>query len=185
MIYLELFYNFLLIGLFSIGGGHAAIPFIQERIVEKSHWITMEENTNLVTIAEVTPGPIAVNSSTFVGWKVGGTLGVLSATLGCILPSIIILSIVAVLYKKVKKATVFQGILLFIRPVVVALIAAAGLTILRQVLFQSGIIDFQSFQFHSCFIFLAAFYLLLSKKWNPVLVIFLSGLCHVFLSFVL
>lgn len=182
MTYWKLFYSYLLIGLFSVGGGHAAIPLIQELIVDNLHWMTMEEYTSLVTIAEITPGPIAVNSSTFVGLKVGGFWGILAATAGCILPSCLLLSIVAVLYRKYKKVSAFQAVLLFLRPVVVALIASAGLNILGQVLFQGEQPALQSFHLFSFLLFAAGFFLLSKRKWNPIAVIFFCGICNLLLS---
>ena len=82
MIYVELFLSFLKVGLFSVGGGYAAIPLIQSQVVEGKNWITMSEFTNLVTIAEMTPGPISVNSATFVGIRIAGIPGAFAATAG-------------------------------------------------------------------------------------------------------
>ena len=90
MIYLQLFWSFLQIGLFSVGGGYAAMPLIQAQTVQLHGWLTMNEFTDLVTIAEMTPGPIAVNSATFVGIRIAGLPGALVATLGCIFPSLFI-----------------------------------------------------------------------------------------------
>ena len=85
MIYLQLFLSFLQIGMFSFGGGYAAMPLIQGQVVTAHHWLSMEEFTDLITISQMTPGPIAVNSATFVGTKIAGTGGALAATFGCIL----------------------------------------------------------------------------------------------------
>ena len=90
MIYLQLFISFLQIGMFSFGGGYAAMPLIQGQVVTGHKWLSMAEFTDLITISQMTPGPIAVNSATFVGMKVAGVPGALAATLGCILPSCII-----------------------------------------------------------------------------------------------
>ena len=90
MIYWELFLSFLQVGLFSFGGGYAAMPLIRGQVVTVHHWLSMSEFTDLITISQMTPGPIAVNSATFVGTKIAGTLGALVATFGCILPSCII-----------------------------------------------------------------------------------------------
>lgn len=95
MVLLKLFFAFMQVGLFSIGGGYAAIPIIQSSVVDSFGWLTMDEFTDLITIAEMTPGPIAVNSATFVGNRVGGLLGSIVATLGCIVPAIIIVSLFA------------------------------------------------------------------------------------------
>ena len=90
MIYLQLFFSFLKVGLFSFGGGYAAMPLIQEQIVTKHGWLNMVEFTDLISISQMTPGPIAVNSATFVGNKIAGITGALVATAGCIFPSCII-----------------------------------------------------------------------------------------------
>ena len=93
MIYVELFLSFLKVGLFSVGGGYAAIPLIQSQVVEGKNWITMSEFTNLVTIAEMTPGPISVNSATFVGIRIAGIPGAFAATAGCIAPALFIVTL--------------------------------------------------------------------------------------------
>ena len=93
MIYLKLFVSFLQIGLFSFGGGYAAMPLIQEQIVNIHGWLSMSEFTDLITISQMTPGPIAINSATFVGVKIAGIPGAAGATFGCILPSCIIVSL--------------------------------------------------------------------------------------------
>ena len=93
MIYLQLFLSFLQIGAFSFGGGYAAMPLIQAQVVDLHHWLSLGEFTDLVTISQMTPGPIAINSATFVGLKIAGFSGALCATFGCILPSCIIVSL--------------------------------------------------------------------------------------------
>ena len=98
MIYLQLFFSFLQIGALSFGGGYAAMPLIQEQVVTLHGWLSMEAFTDLVTIAEMTPGPIAVNSATFVGIQIAGPGGAVVATLGCILPSCIIVTLLAYIY---------------------------------------------------------------------------------------
>lgn len=95
MIYIQLFLSFLQVGALSFGGGYAAMPLIQEQVVNLHSWLSMSEFTNLITIAEMTPGPIAVNSATFVGMQIAGILGAIIATLGCILPSCIIVTLLA------------------------------------------------------------------------------------------
>ena len=102
MIYLRLFMSFLQIGLFSFGGGYAALPLIQEQLVELHGWLSQSEFTDLITISQMTPGPIAVNAATFVGIRVAGIPGAVTATLGCIFPSCVIVSILAFLYLKYK-----------------------------------------------------------------------------------
>lgn len=135
---LELFLAFAQIGLFSVGGGYAAIPLIQEQVVAHHAWLTMSEFTDLVTIAEMTPGPIAVNAATFVGVNVAGIPGALVATLGCITPSLILVSLLSWVYRRYRTLDALQGVLGCLRPAVVALIAAAGLSMLRHALLGSG-----------------------------------------------
>lgn len=130
MIYIKLFISFLQIGLFSIGGGYAALPLIKEQIVDINGWLTLQEFTDLVTIAEMTPGPIAINSASFVGNQIAGILGSIVSTIGCVTPSFIIVLILAWFYFRYKKLNIVQGILQGIRPTVVALIGSAGMSIL-------------------------------------------------------
>ena len=111
MIYLQLFLSFLQIGALSFGGGYAAMPLIQAQIVTNHGWLSMSEFTDLVTIAEMTPGPIAVNSATFVGTKIVGVLGALVATAGCILPACILVTLIARLYLKYRNLAVLQSVL--------------------------------------------------------------------------
>ena len=132
MIYVQLFLSFLQIGMFSFGGGYAAMPLIQGQVVTGHGWLTMSEFTDLITISQMTPGPIAVNSATFVGLKIAGIPGAIVATAGCILPSCIIVTILAKLYLKYRTMDLLQGVLKSLRPAVVAMIASAGILILKN-----------------------------------------------------
>ena len=116
MIYIQLFISFFQVGLFSIGGGYAALPLIQNQIVELHSWMTMGEFTDLITIAEMTPGPIAVNSATFVGIRIAGIGGALAATFGCIFPSLMIVTFLAFLYCHYKGSSLIQSVLFCLRP---------------------------------------------------------------------
>lgn len=175
MTYLQLFLSFIQVGLFSIGGGYAAMPLIQSQVVDTYHWLTLSEFTDLITIAEMTPGPIAINSATFVGIRIAGFSGAVVATLGCILPSCFITSLLAYLYYKYKGVSTLQSILASLRPAVVALIAAAGCSILQLVVFKEGTIRLTRIDWLGTVSFLAAFFLLRKKKWNPILVMCLCG----------
>lgn len=180
MIYLKLIWSFIQVGLFSIGGGYAAIPLIQEQVVDINKWMTLSEFTNLITIAEMTPGPIAVNCATFVGTRIAGVPGALVSTLACIFPSIIIVSVMAVLYQKFKKSTMLQSILASLRPAVIALILAAALKILIMVLFKSELSEVSLESFNSIYwtgavLFAAAFFILRKFRLNPILVMCLCG----------
>ena len=130
MIYFQLFLSFFQIGLFSFGGGYAAMPLIQGQVVQGYGWLSMSEFTDLITLSQMTPGPIAVNSATFVGSKIAGIPGALAATFGCILPSCILVTLLAKLYLKYREMAMLQGILHSLRPAVVAMIGSAGISIL-------------------------------------------------------
>lgn len=191
MIYVDLFLSFFQIGLFSIGGGYAAIPLIQDRVVNNHHWLTMTEFTDLITIAEMTPGPIAINSSTFVGTQIAGPLGGFIATLGCIFPSCIIVLTLAYLYSKYQSLSLLQGILSGLRPAIVALIGSAGLSIL-VLAFWGGkrpSLNISSFNFLSGVLFFFALVILRKYKPNPILVILgcglIGGIFHVLSNSVL
>ena len=175
MIYFKLFLSFLQVGLFSIGGGYAAIPLIQNQAVQLNGWLTMSEFTDLLTIAEMTPGPIAVNSATFVGIRIAGIPGALAATFGCIFPSCLIVSLLYWIYYRYKTVSVLQNVLLSLRPAVVALIASAGLSILQLVLFQGKAISVDNADWLGAGIFLAAFIVLRKFKVNPIIVMLCCG----------
>lgn len=173
MIYLQLFLAFLQIGAFSFGGGYAAMPLIQAQVIDKYGWLTIQDFTDLVTIAEMTPGPIAVNSATFVGNQVAGIPGALIATFGVILPSCIFVSVLAWLYTKYRTLALMQGTLQALRPAVVAMILSAGVTILLPALFADGTVNFTAgnFQIRMAIYFAAAIAILrIFKKINPIYV---------------
>ena len=123
-ILLQLFFAFIQVGLFSVGGGYAAIPLIQNQIVDVHHLMTLGEFTDLITIAEMTPGPISINSATFVGTRLAGIPGSILCTLGCIIPSFCICLALAHFYYKYRNFSGVQTVLSALRPAVVALIAA-------------------------------------------------------------
>lgn len=111
MIYLELFWSFFQIGLFSIGGGYAAMPLIQDQVVDIHPWLTMTGFADIMAIAEMTPGPIALNAATFVGIQVAGLPGALIATIGCIFPSCVIVMTLAYVYYRFRGLSIVQGVL--------------------------------------------------------------------------
>lgn len=172
---LDLFLCFFQVGLFSIGGGYAAMPMIQSKAVEYYHWLNMSEFTDLMTIAEMTPGPITVNSATFVGIRMAGIPGALVATIGCIFPSLIIVSLISWLYERYRSMDAMQAVLSCLRPAVVALIASAALTILRVVVFANGVIALSSVQLLYCVLFAVALVVLRIRHSNPILVMVCCG----------
>lgn len=185
MIYLQLFLSFLQIGLFSFGGGYAAMPLIREQVVTTHGWLSMGEFTDLITISQMTPGPIAINSATFVGLKIAGIPGALVSTLGCILPSCVIVTIIAKLYLKYRGMELLQGVLNSLRPAVVAMIASAGISILTTAFWgNSGTIALAETRWSMVVIFILCVILLQKVKMNPVWVMLLAGAIKVGVSFI-
>ena len=184
MIYIQLFLSFLQIGLFSFGGGYAAMPLIQEQIVNTHGWLSMSEFTDLITISQMTPGPIAINSATFVGIKIAGLAGAAVATAGCILPSCVIVTLLAKIYLKYRNVKTFQSVLDSLRPAVVAMIAAAGVSILTSAFWKNADkIILAETDWSMVLIFLICLILLIKAKWNPILVMLLAGLMKLGVSF--
>ena len=175
---LTLFITFLKIGAFTFGGGYAMIPLIQKETVEKKKWMTDEDILEIVAIAESTPGPIAINAATFVGIRVAGLPGALAATFGCIVPSCVIVSLLAALYRRYHKLSALQNVLSCLRPAVVALIAAAGCSILRLVLFDDLAARLENLNVLPALLFAAALVVLRWKKPNPILVMGLCGVLY-------
>lgn len=179
-ILIELFISFFQIGLFSIGGGYAAMPLIQAQTVDIKHWLSLTEFADLVTIAEMTPGPIAINAATFVGMKVAGVPGVLFATLGNVLPPFIIIIILAKLYQKYSEQKLLKNILENVRPVVVATIFTAGLSLLQLAV---GSLNFtlNSLDLFGLIVFILSFFILNSKKLriSPILLLIAGALAGI------
>ncbi|MDO4284778.1 MAG: chromate transporter [Eubacteriales bacterium] len=181
-LYWQLFLSFLQIGAFSFGGGYAAMPLIQDQVVEIHGWLTMSEFTDLVTISQMTPGPIAVNAATFVGTRLAGTGGAVVATLGCILPSCLLVTLIAWLYLKYRTLSALQSVLAMLRPAVVAMIAAAGVSILVSAFWGGEAVSAAGFRGNEAVIFAVCLFLLMRKKWNPVAVMVLAGGMNVALA---
>lgn len=184
MIYIQLFLSFLQVGLFSIGGGYAAVPLIQDQVVTGYGWLTMSEFTDLITIAEMTPGPIAINSATFVGVRIAGIGGAIAATFACILPSCFIVSLLAFIYYRYKQVSALQSVLASLRPAVVALIAAACLSILKMVVFNGETMQWSSVDWVRLGLFAVAFSVLRIFKKNPILVMACCGIARLALNLI-
>lgn len=178
MLLLKLFFAFIQVGLFSVGGGYAAIPLIQEQIVNLYALMTLEEFSDLITVAEMTPGPISINSATFVGMRIAGLPGALLCTLGCILPSFCICLTLAHFYYKYRSVKGVQVVLGSLRPAVVALIGSAGVSILVLGLFQSGLkeIVLENIRVVELGIFAVSLFLLRRFKCSAVTIILGSGI---------
>ena len=174
MIYLYLFVSFLQVGMFSFGGGYAAMPLIQEQVVAIHHWLDISEFTDLVTISQMTPGPISINA---------GIPGAIVATGGCVLPSCVIVMIIAKVYLKYRKMGMLQGILNALRPAVIAMIASAGISILITAFWGNAGIKLINTNWSLMIIFVICFALLQKLKMNPIGVMVFAGIMKLGLSF--
>ncbi|WP_319200630.1 chromate transporter [uncultured Ilyobacter sp.] len=170
MIYFTLFFTFFKIGLFTFGGGLAMLPLIQQELLRRN-WMTVPEFLDLVSIAQITPGAIGVNSATYVGNKLCGFWGGVIATAGVITPSIIIILILSAILIKLKGNVYKDAFFFGIKPITVGLIGYAGYTIARDTYFIKHKISITPI-----LISILAFVILRKYKTNPVYVIFLSAM---------
>lgn len=175
MICIELFLAFAQIAMFSIGGGYAAMPLIRSQVVDTHGWMTMSEFIDLITIAEMTPGPIQLNAATFAGTRVAGLSGAVCATMGVVAPSLILVSLLAWAYAKYRELRTIKAVLGALRPAVVALIASAGLSVLLTVLFGGKGIAAANFDACGAALYVLALLVLRKKKLSPVLTMLLCG----------
>lgn len=179
----EMIWTFFKIGLFTIGGGYAMIPLITQEMVSKS-WMTTAEVTDIIAIAKMTPGPFAVNTATFAGMKIFGIAGAVSATFGVILPSLIVTTLVARFFFNMKDHPLVQGALFGVRPVVVALIASAIITVISLTLFtdtENILTMIKSIDIKSIIVLFISLIMLLKIKLHPIIVISSSGLLGILL----
>lgn len=180
MIYLELFITFLKIGLFTFGGGYAMIPLMQQEVVG-NQWMTLSELANIIAISQSTPGPFAVNAATFVGTSMGGLLGALIAALAVVLPSFIIILIIAKAFTNFQNNKWVQGALYGMRPVVIGLIAAVVFLLMSSELIVQGaaIINLQvlieSLKYKEIIIFAICTIIYFKFKLHPIKLILISG----------
>lgn len=173
MIYLQLFYTFFIIGLFTFGGGYAMLSLIQNEVVVNHNWITAGEFTDMVAISQMTPGPIGINSATYVGYAVSGNIfGSLTATFAVCLPSFLIILAICRIYAKFKESNIFASLMKTLRPIVIGMIgAAAGILITKE-----NFIDWTSWV-----LFAGAFIASWWLKTNPILLIIIGGVIGYFI----
>lgn len=179
MIYLRLFYEFFKVGLFSIGGGLATIPFLQD-LGSRTGWFTAADLADMIAVSESTPGPMGVNMSTYVGFTCGGVPGAVIGVLGLIAPSIIVILIIAIFLKKFRDSKVVESVFTGLRPASTALITSAGLSVAAIALFHTAQADgaAPSLYFPAVLIALAVFVCMQIpklKKIHPILYIALAA----------
>ena len=175
MIFFELFYTFFFIGMFTIGGGYAMLTLIQHQVVTVHGWISAEAFTDIIAISQMTPGPIGINSATYIGYSVIQAMGYspaaciagsFLATSAVVLPSFLITYWICRAYVRLKKNPVFAGVLKIFKPLVIGLLAAATLVLITPQTFPDYI---------SWIIFAAAFAITMWAKASPILTIVLAG----------
>lgn len=181
MIFLELFYTFFIIGAFTFGGGYAMLSLIQDQVVVKHEWLSLQEFTDIVAISQMSPGPIGINAATYVGYSVPqaagysefvSILGSLLATFAVVLPSFILVLWICIIFEKFKDNPYFSTVLKVMRPVTIGLLAAAVIILITPYNF----IDYYSWGF-----FAAAFIATFFFKVNPIYVIIASGVAGYFI----
>lgn len=175
MIYFLLFWTFLLIGTFTFGGGYAMLPLVQQAVIDNG-WMTAEDIIDFVAISESTPGPFAVNISTYVGYEMGGFWGAFCATLGIVLPSFIIISIVAKIYERFKQSKIVSGCMMGLKPAVIGLIGTAVVTTAISAFDISPDWSFVNIKFAIGIVLFALMLFLLLKKINPIIIIIASAI---------
>ena len=181
MLYLLLFYTFFKIVLFGFGGGYAMLAMIQGEVVTRYGWLTSQEFTDIVAISQMTPGPIGINSATYVGFTATGSVwGSIIATLAVVLPSFILMLAISKFFLKYQKHPVVEAVFSGLRPAVVGLLASAALVLMNAENFSSPKEDMYSFII-SCLIFLVAFVGTRKYKINPILMIVACGIAGLIL----
>jgi chromate transporter len=195
MIYLELLITFSKIGLFCFGGGYGMIPIIEREIVAHN-WLTTQEFVNIISISEMTPGPIAINTATFVGFKIGGIPGGVLATVGVVLPSLILILSIYHFLSKYQHHQIIKDTIYGIRPVVLALIIQATIFVAKSTLFREGISFKTMLNFSNgshlleiinpvtIAITVVSLIILLVPKIHPILVILAAGAAGVILHYI-
>ncbi len=176
MILLQLLWAFIQVGAFSFGGGYAALPLIEEQVVRANQWLSAQEFTDIITISQMTPGPIAINSASFVGIRMGGIAGTVVATFGCILPSLVIVLLLSYFFFKYKNLRLVQGVVKGLRPGVVALIAASGYGLMANALWGSKTsFSIDMVDWFAVALFAVALFVLRKWKPNPIYVMVACG----------
>ena len=185
MIYLKLFYEFLKIGLFTVGGGLATLPFLQD-LAARTNWFSASFITDMIAISESTPGPIGINMATYVGYNVGNVLGGIIATLGEIIPSIIIVSLVSKFLTTFRNNKNLDSAFYGIRPTVTALITAAGLEVFNIAIININLLSkgiFEKIDLIKVLLFITIFYLIRKYNKHPVVYIAISAFVGIIFKF--
>ena len=184
MILIKLFLVFIQIGSLAFGGGYAILPFIKNIVVDQYAWLTINEMTDIITISQMTPGPIAINAATFVGTKVYGVIGSVVATTATIIPQIIIMTILAKLFFSSKEISFMDKIIKALKPAVAALIFIASLNMFLSSVFNGTNISFNQISIIGAITFVVGF-ILYSRKMDIIKLIGIGALLGIILSLII
>lgn len=185
MIFFQLFQTFFLIGMFSFGGGYASMELIRSRVVTEQHWLTGTEFTDIISIAEMTPGPLGINIASFVGTRTTGIPGTVIATLAYILPALIIVMILAKVYYRYRSLSMIQGILKGLRPAVAVMVLAAAVTLVRTAWWEGApVTEVSSINWTAVIISSVCLILLRKNRSGPIQAILGSGIAGAILYFI-
>lgn len=176
MILIQLFIAFFQVGLLGFGGGYAILAYLKDILVHQNGWLDITGYTDLLTLSQMTPGPISINAATFVGMKMAGIPGAVVATVAFVLPTFVITLVLAAVYYKYKNLSGMQLVLSALRPAMIALIVSVaydlvGLLIDGQVIFKLGLLAL-------------ALYMVRQKKSNPIMIMLVAGIINVVVYFV-
>lgn len=190
MIFFELFITFFKIGLFTFGGGYAMLPLIEAEVIGNG-WLDASELINFIAVSESTPGPFAVNVSTYIGYEVAGFFGALCATLGVVMPSFIVILIVAKCFERFKSSKVVKGCMSGLKPAVIGLIASALISVGLAAFFPEALYPLG---ITSAFLYDVSFYISLAtfvvmtvlavKKMHPIIIICISAVIGIACGFI-
>ena len=173
----KLLFTFLQIGLFSIGGGYAIIPLIQEQVVGKYGWVSQQTFTDIITISQMTPGPLAVNTSTFVGIQIAGVCGAIVATFGCVISGIIISLVLFSFFQKYKQSIYVFEVLNGLKSASLGLIISAAATLLLLTFLGTTSFEMDSdIDWIAIVVFSVSLFALRKYKLNPILLMICTGL---------
>ena len=180
MIYLELFIEFFLVGAFTFGGGYAMIPLIQEAVL-RNEWLSAEQLIDFIAISESTPGPISINLATFVGMRTAGLLGATVATLGTVLPSFIVISIVAKFFEAFRNSKLMSGALTGLKPTVVVLIATSAISLSGNIIEYANLLTKENLITIGIIIVAA---IMCYKKKSPIMIITVCAVLGIILGMI-
>lgn len=186
MIFLQLFYEFFKTGLFAVGGGLATLPFLED-ISQRTGWFTSAQLADMLAISESTPGPIGVNMATYVGFETAGILGALCATVGLVMPSVILIVLISKVLEKFRTNTYVEAAFYGLRPASVAMVASAGIGVAMTTLLNLTASGFAVLRWRE--LVLAAVILVLTnfvpkvKKFHPIVFIALAAAVGIIFEF--